>query len=135
MSVSANQSNKTDILSFIEEGEMFTLPNGKVLTLNLPTVSDLTAFTAKSERLAKKRDAKSLEELAAIPIEMLQSVTSGYNFTADQCLALYTKCGGVNGELAHKVYSLYGIELKPQSDKKETAKAENSENPIESQQQ
>ena len=102
------RNNKADILAFIQEGESFELPNGKRLALDVPTVGDLVSFQKRSEELQGTDD---LEELAAMPVELLQSVTKSYGFTFDEARSLLAKCGGPVGPLSRKVYSLYGIDI------------------------
>ena len=110
------QQNRDQVLEFLNEGVPFELPNGVILDLNLPTLADQIEFTRKSETLSKEGD---VESLAKLPIEMLQTVTKGYNFQEEDAYKLMHKCGGPNGPLGLKVYSLYGIELKPEGEETE----------------
>ena len=102
------RNNKADVLAFIQEGESFALPNGETLAMNPPTVGDLVSFQRRSEELKGSDD---IEALAEIPATLLQSVTKEYGFTVDEAMGLLLKCGGPDGALGRKVYSLYGIDV------------------------
>ena len=107
------QQNRDQVLEFLNEGVPFELPNGTTIELNLPTLADQIEFTRKSETLSKEGD---LGSLAKLPIEMLQTVIKGLQLSDEDAFKLLHKCGGPNGPLGIKVYSLYGIELKPEGE-------------------
>ena len=98
------KATKQDVLSFLEGGESYQLPNGQQLALNHPTVKDLVEFQKKAREVEDGADATQL------PLFLLGCVTNEYGFDQDQLLTLLAKTGGMQGGLAKKVNELFGLQ-------------------------
>ena len=64
----------------------------------------------KFQRMAKD-NGEDPDSLTRLPLFLLKAVTKGYDFSDDQCLALYAKAGGLQGSLAATVSAMFGLSV------------------------